>query len=1412
MTFRDGCLPYHNLLLSIKKILASMVENIKFRGIETVVLVILIHKPEIKYTRNVWIGEITESSNIESMYYTITDQILDAGLGESSGNERHVTPTLHSFVETMMYHLDLLSNNLLPVGIVLTTGSGLKADISSILSEIARANMSFHMVVEVENANSKKAMKIPYHHVDINTFKVIVSSCRGTIDLIDPDIVKDHSQRIKKIHKSLFTKKVYDYPLFSFIPVADKECQLLEKYPVNIVNVELLMAMRLKEGFVLTQVSSPVNQSLAFNTITFTLEKRIKKSAVIVYDIKLRQEQKMSSSSSSSLRKSHPVPIINISRLNLTLHSSLELLDIFYTESLRLKASDENLVDLATKLNNARTTSSISPYEAKHIQEHDSIILSLNQCTAPTSFHQNLVVTTSTTNEPPFSRNSNTSRSHQALKKLVDDLTGVVASYFPSPHVVIMYITSPGTDDISTKSKIITTEICQQHRNFLTLFVSILTIDSKSSISYNDSSSAFSIFTTFKKVFNKLKLRTFSLQRNVYCMFSKVGNISFNSGRHAGENVSHEFSYVFHKLCKVLHSPFKENIHMIQEMIREYQQMKLELGFHIIREENDHFAKNLFALIKVNEGSVSESILHCEITYNNGVFKVIYKTEVLNSIFQWRLERSGANESFISSNPENLDVTGGNDRVCESERDFGIGQCIDGFLSLDEELFQFYSLLTTYFYYEDTVLRDKKMDVATFQQLQKYAHTECQYYRSFNSSELGIELIDRSFDALCTFHSMIPVDAQDHNLGCIFAMGYTSYEDMILLVSLSREPRPEENAESTWWCKFEVHAIVAPYWRSWVSEVANIKRQQIMIDDTDVMITSSVTLKRLKEKISSFFEYFDKVYRYSFVSVLFANHKFSSRTDRDALELEEEITFVEYSLEFMEKFSQEINISSVWDNRRALKTSESTVASISSSFEKIVMDNTEPVTESLNILYSAPDDYILAKFTLVCRSSEESSVEESFGIRSSSVGIQTAFKHAHRFVETLESQIMLKIEFFMPCDAEGNSLGFKSGSALQISSAGNNTTSMIETNLYDEYIEGTTKILNWIEVFIAKESLKCIEIEKLDKEGARLLQSSLNVIPESMNLEMYVHYFSNHHKKKRQINVFPLIFLIVPFISNRTLDFISAPNKGENSQVSSQHNLYDMTLSQMEREFEHRLHSSRVGDFFVTDNRRLSKVIERWKSLDKHCWVLLTVQHLSTTHDKLEDTYIVSALLNISLCTPSVSHHEQSMLLEMIAKEAKKSCHSINQYNLLQILHDRKVSSQYLMLIKSEVTEDIQLSQPKREADVNMPVIDDSQCDEKIYYIKDMFYPGCFSCDKVDKITCSIQEFYDSTGQITAQKVRDMVISGLISSFFHPFAITNSKERCFVFKVSSQMFFNISNSQTKYFCLIFLFVILLYLL
>ena len=238
--------------------------------------------------------------------------------------------------------------------------------------------------------------------------------------------------------------------------------------------------------------------------------------------------------------------------------------------------------------------------------------------------------------------------------------------------------------------------------------------------------------------------------------------------------------------------------------------------------------------------------------------------------------------------------------------------------------------------------------------------------------------------------------------------------------------------------------------------------------------------------------------------------------------------------------------------------------------------------------------------------------------------------------------------------------------------------------------------------------------------------------------------------------------------------------------MNSQHNLYDVILGQLDQELCGRLCTLRVGDFFVTENHKLSIESDKWKSVDKDCWITLKVQHLSITHDESEDTCIASVPVSVSLYLPSASNDEQTSFLGTIVTEVKKSCHSINQGNLLQMLDDRKVSSQYLMLVKSEATEDSQQSRLKAEAEVDTNLTNRMNFDEPMFCNKELFYPGCFSCDKVDNITCSIQEFYDSSGQNTAEKVQEMVINGLISSFFHPFAITNSKERCFVFRVSDQ--------------------------
>ena len=254
--------------------------------------------------------------------------------------------------------------------------------------------------------------------------------------------------------------------------------------------------------------------------------------------------------------------------------------------------------------------------------------------------------------------------------------------------------------------------------------------------------------------------------------------------------------------------------------------------------------------------------------------------------------------------------------------------------------------------------------------------------------------------------------------------------------------------------------------------------------------------------------------------------------------------------------------------------------------------------------------------------------------------------------------------------------------------------------------------------------------------------------------------------------------------ANRTLDFISPLGKRDDAQMSSQHSVYEQVLSQLDQEFGLRLCTSRIGDVFVTDDRRLSTILEEWKCIEKDSWIILMVQPLSIIQGGMEDC-IVSVQINITQFIPCTPDNERSNFLDTIVSETKKSCHSINQDNLLQMLHDRKVSSVYLMYLKSESNEDSQLSQQKPEASaISQSTTNEILSYEQTCYSKDMFYPGCFSCERVDEITCSIQEFYDSSGQNSVQNVRDAVVNGLISSFFHPFAVANSKEHCFVFRVS----------------------------
>ena len=932
--------------------------------------------------------------------------------------------------------------------------------------------------------------------------------------MIDSDVVKDTSQQIKQLHDSLFLKTVYDSSLFCSTSSLDRECQLLEKYPINIRNVELLMAMRLKEGFVLTQVASPVNQLLAFSTIIFTLEKRIKKSAVIMYDIKFRRDQKMSSSYLYP-RKGQFVPIVNISRLNLKSYGSPELTEMFCIESLRLKTSDEKLVDFVTKLNNARSSPSISPYRANYIKEHNQIIMALNQCSIPTSFHQNFVVTAAHVSNFTNPANSSVASSHQLMKKLVDGLMGVITSYFLSPNVVIMYVLSSGGDDNLAKGKIITAQLSQRHKNFLTLFVSVLTTDSTASISYNDSSSAFSIFTTFNKVLNKLRLRTFTLQRDVYYMLpsSRIGGASFNGGRIDIENINHnEFSYLYLKFSRVINPPFKESMPMIQAMIADCQRMKLELGFQNIGVDSDPLSKNMFAHIKVNEGSISESILHCEITCNSGIFKVTYKIEALYSAIQLELQnlvvdsRSVNSKSCTTIKVENIDVVDENKCDDDNEKLYGIGQCIDTFFNLDDELFSYYSIFTDYLQYEPGVQqRVKELDFTTFRKLQQYAYTESRCFKSFEGEELATELIDRSFDVLCALYSMVPVNVDTEKVAETCAMGFSSSDDMILLMCLSSIHQVEKDScDSSCYCKLDVYTIAVPYWRSWISEDANVKRQQLMMDDPNDLLVSNETLDRLIENTSRFFDYFDKIYRHAFVDVLFAAHKFSDRKENQIANVDEEIKMVETALHFTDKFSQEVDMSSIWGRKPTRKMPESIAISIFNSFKSTVADNLEPVMDYLYVLYSAPDDFTLVRFSLVCKFCDEQIVEKSFMISCSSTHMREAFDQAYEYMKKGESQTFLKIEFYIPCAIVTDN-AHTSKPELPCGLGQNNSTidiSVTNNNLSTEAKDLMGVITSFVEIFVATESLKYFEIEKMDNESAEALQSSLSVIPGIINIEM----------------------------------------------------------------------------------------------------------------------------------------------------------------------------------------------------------------------------------------------------------------------------------------------------------------------
>ena len=221
------------------------------------------------------------------------------------------------------------------------------------------------------------------------------------------------------------------------------------------------------------------------------------------------------------------------------------------------------------------------------------------------------------------------------------------------------------------------------------------------------------------------------------------------------------------------------------------------------------------------------------------------------------------------------------------------------------------------------------------------------------------------------------------------------------------------------------------------------------------------------------------------------------------------------------------------------------------------------------------------------------------------------------------------------------------------------------------------------------------------------------------------------------------------------------------------YSVYDSILSQLDSEFQSCLRTQKVGDTFIADAWNLNP-----GGQSVSCWVVLSI--VSMTSSGCEDqTCIVSVQMTATVLQSEYREKDINDMLEIVLTEIKKSGHHINQNNLLQILHDRKLSSEYLIPIV-----------PQEERDSTLLSIADASDDETgeeiqhYYYRRDLFCNSCFQCKRVDQIVCSIQEFHDSSssGQSPVQ-IHDSAVKSLISLFFHSFAITN-RERSFVFKVS----------------------------
>ena len=1058
LTFRDGSLPFHSLIISLDGVLSSLIHNIKEKKIKTCFLVVLIHKPESKYTKNVWMGDIHDTLSCDKLKDSIADQIMKSGLhdGEDDFETRNkYFPTLQSFLEAITFELSFLSRKWFPVGIVMTPGD-FKVNISNVLAQISLSNMSLHLVVEgKENAT--------FFHRDINVLKLIARCCGGSFDLINGD-AENHgaseNERGKKrqefhicngcyptLLNCVFLKPVFRCSAFSDVPDSSKTSILLATYPTGMASLEHLFSMRLLEGFMLTQITSPQNPFSAFNTVIFRLEKQITKVCALIYEIKCRKEQKYPSTSvhtssrlatsavsstssiyrpsfSTSSSSSFPFGnqpannvIISISKLCLKSYRSGFVAEIANSESLRIKKMDENLLNFMDKI-----CSSNPIFTERHLMQYFPIVQSVSRCCTSNTWSFNSIVPTQ--DMGTFS-GANCAWTMHITKKWMEQIPGINTFHIISPTVILMFIKHE-----NTSCGIIMVEIRHQRRYCLRVNLSLLSHQTR----VDKAAFVTGVFSTLSKVISKHRVRPISLSRNLYHMLPKDPTVCDNTL----EEENHVHSHNSHKFVKYL--TFKDPA-LIEIMLSECGDLKKMFGFQLLPPSEAQIPKvYMFVCIKVNEGKLRESIIGCEFYCINGKFSISYSTEALYKVISPVEDSDGS----VSSEVE---------------------KCVMSLLKQDSDLLDYYSLVAPYILmskYE----KAKTMDVETFQKMKLCAQKVTRSFASFIGHDLNIEVIDRIFDSLCGLYSVYPVDVLEEEILPDVVLGFTVYDYHIMLIEINSVVD-----DGTHHIMVQVYSMNIPSSTMSLSSDLVAAKESLVLNAYahDSCAQSAINPE---EDIESFFENFSSVHKSSYAKTLFAAIPVltDSTTITDALAT---------AIDLCETSIFDIDISSLCrTERNADFAYKAPLDSISRSFNSIVKSKLSPVQMSFFAYGLPPDNALLVKFVIMCRNPDDFSISNSFEISSRLESFSETLKNVMDGVDMTSDmyEVFLRVQFYFPCQ--------------------------VAKSQTSNSHPGVDEIMKSVEIFIAVENLKCLQAPKLGKEGFDVLSNCLKIIPFVRTLDM----------------------------------------------------------------------------------------------------------------------------------------------------------------------------------------------------------------------------------------------------------------------------------------------------------------------